>query len=68
MPNYFTENSDLRFHFEHLALESIVALAEENYEPAKIHDCAPTDYQDATRTFHELKGRKATLVAFWFPT
>ena len=31
-------------------------------------DFSATDYQDAPRTFGELKGRKATLVAFWFPT
>ena len=37
------------------------------YGPEMV-DFSTTDYQDATRTFHELKGRKATLVAFWFPT
>ena len=37
------------------------------YGPEMV-DFSATDYQDATRTFHELKGRKATLVAFWFPT
>ena len=37
------------------------------YGPEMV-DFSATDYQDATRTFGELKGRKATLVAFWFPT
>jgi len=26
------------------------------------------DYQDASRTYDELRGEKATLLAFWFPT
>ena len=26
------------------------------------------DYQGTVRSFHELKGKQATLVAFWFPT
>lgn len=31
-------------------------------------DFQATDYADAQRSFNELRGRKATLLAFWFPT
>jgi len=31
-------------------------------------DFAATDYDGNTQTFNGLKGKKATLLAFWFPT
>ena len=31
-------------------------------------DFAAADYQGQTRRFAELRGEKATLLAFWFPT
>jgi len=31
MPNYFTDNKDLLFHFDNLNIEEIVAITEDNY-------------------------------------
>jgi hypothetical protein len=31
-------------------------------------DFQATDYEGAARSFNELRGEKATLLAFWFPT
>lgn len=54
MPNYFTGNSDLQFQFDHLALEQIVALAEDDYDQAKTFDFAPSDYQDAMDNYRQV--------------
>ena len=51
MPNYFTDNKDLLFHFENLNIEEIVAITEDNYREAKEYDYAPTDYQDAVENY-----------------
>jgi len=34
----------------------------------KMEDFEAVNYQDEMKSFHELKGKKATLVSFWFPT
>jgi len=35
---------------------------------AKMVDFSAVDYQDASQSFNGLRGKKATLLAFWFPT
>jgi alkylation response protein AidB-like acyl-CoA dehydrogenase len=51
MPNYFTDNQDILFHFENLELEEIVAIMEEDYTCAKTYKHAPKDYADAKENF-----------------
>ncbi len=54
MPNFFTENPDLLFQFEHLNMEEIVALAENNYTEAEQYDEAPRDYADAMDNYRKV--------------
>ncbi len=54
MPNFFTDNKDLVFQFEHLDLEEIVELTENGYAEAEKYDYAPHDYQDAMDNYRKV--------------
>jgi len=54
MPNFFTENSDILFHFENLDIEEIVELTENFYEEAKEYNFAPTNYADAIENYRKI--------------
>jgi alkylation response protein AidB-like acyl-CoA dehydrogenase len=54
MPNFFTENSDIQFYFSSLDIEEVVAIAENDYEDSKIHNYAPTDYDDAKENYKKV--------------
>ena len=54
MPNFFTENSDLLFQFDHLHIEEIVAMAEDEYLQAEEFDYAPTNYEDAMENYSKV--------------
>ncbi len=54
MPNYFTENKDLLFHFNQLDLREVLEIAEENYEQAKKFKYAPANYEDAMENFKKV--------------
>jgi alkylation response protein AidB-like acyl-CoA dehydrogenase len=47
MPNFFTDNEDLKFHFNRFDLREILAIQEDNYEQKKEFDFAPENYEDA---------------------
>ncbi len=47
MPNFFTDNEDLKFHFNRLDLKEILEIQEDNYEQKKKFDYAPENYEDA---------------------
>jgi len=51
MPNYFTDNSDLRFHFERLNMEETVSMIEHDYRQAGTYHHAPKDYRDAVDNY-----------------
>ena len=54
MPNFFTENADLQFQFEHLDLKEIVDLIEKQYADAGLYDYAPMDYEDAFDNYKKV--------------
>lgn len=54
MPNFFTENKDLLFHFNNLHLEEIVEIAEDNYEQADEFNYAPVNYEDAIENYRKV--------------
>lgn len=54
MSNFFTDNKDLVFQFEHLDLKEIVDIAEHDYEEAKKYNYAPKDYQDALDNYRKV--------------
>ena len=47
MPNFFTDNEDLKFHFNRFDLREILEILEDNYEQKKKYDYAPENYEDA---------------------
>ncbi len=54
MPNFFTENSDLQFHFNQIDLEHIVSMAEDDYEQSKHYNYAPINYEDAKESYRKV--------------
>ena len=54
MANYFTDNSDLLFHFGRLKLAEVVEIAERGYTEAAHYDFAPVDYQDALDNYRKV--------------
>jgi alkylation response protein AidB-like acyl-CoA dehydrogenase len=54
MANYFTDNTDLLFHFDRLQLQEVVAIAEHGYTEAAHYNYAPTDYQDALDNYRKV--------------
>ncbi|MCL1815425.1 MAG: acyl-CoA dehydrogenase family protein [Treponema sp.] len=47
MENFLTDNEDILFHMEHLDLDRIIHLKEENFKDAKLFAHAPADTADA---------------------
>lgn len=54
MPNFFTDNSDIQFHFNRLDLRNIVKMIENNYEESKLYDFAPRNYEDAMENYRRV--------------
>ncbi|MFC1642075.1 acyl-CoA dehydrogenase family protein [Myxococcota bacterium] len=51
MPNFFTENPDLKFHFERFDLRETVGLIEHEYSYARQYAHAPVNYDDAMENY-----------------
>ena len=59
MENFFTDNSDIQWHFNHLDYQEVVAAIEDGYAQASQYDDAPLSYEDALtgyRTVLEMAG------------
>lgn len=54
MPNFFTENNDIQFHFNRLNFENIVKMIEDNYEESKKFNYAPINYEDAIENYKKV--------------
>ncbi len=54
MPNFFSENEDILFHFENLKMENIVELTENFYEESKEYNYAPINYTDAMENYQKI--------------
>ena len=63
MANYFTDNTDLLFHFDRLQLQEVVAIAEHGYTEAAHYNYAPTDYQDALDNYRKVLEIVGDLMA-----
>jgi alkylation response protein AidB-like acyl-CoA dehydrogenase len=51
MENFLTDNEDILFQLEHLDLDRIIHLKEENFSQAKLYPHAPKDAQDARDSY-----------------
>ena len=54
MPNFFTDNIDIQFHFKRMDLREVLDIAEDNYEQKKEFDYAPENYEDAMENFEKV--------------
>ncbi len=54
MANFFSDNPDLVFQFDRLALQEVVEIAEHGYQEAKQYNYAPADYQDAIDNYRKV--------------
>jgi hypothetical protein len=52
--NFFTDNSDRLFHFNHLNLKEIVEWVEDNFKQSEIYENAPENYEDAMDTYQRI--------------
>ncbi len=54
MANFYTDNSELRFHLNHPLMEKIVRLKERNFTFKDQFQFAPLDYEDAMDNFERV--------------
>ena len=54
MPNFFSENEDILFHFENINIEEIVQIIENDYKESEIYNYAPTNYADALDNYKKI--------------
>ena len=54
MGNFFSDNRDLVFTLENLALTDVVSMIEKNYEFAKEYENAPVDFADALDNYERV--------------
>lgn len=54
MANYYTDNSELKFHLTHPLMEKIVRLKERDYSFQKEFDFAPMDFEDAVDNYDRV--------------
>ncbi len=54
MPNFYTDNEDLRFHLNHPLMKKIVELKEKNYRDKDEFDYAPHNFEDAMDSYDKV--------------
>ncbi|WP_321346705.1 acyl-CoA dehydrogenase family protein [uncultured Draconibacterium sp.] len=54
MANYYTDNSELKFHLNHPLMKEIVRLKEREYAFKDEYDFAPLDYEDAIDSYDRV--------------
>src|SRR5690606_42161561 len=54
MANFYTDNSELKFHLNHPLMEKIVRLKERNFSFKDEFQFAPLDYEDAVDSYHRV--------------
>ena len=51
MENFLTDNEDILFHLEHLDMDRIIRMKEEDFSQAKLYRHAPKDTEDAKDSY-----------------
>jgi alkylation response protein AidB-like acyl-CoA dehydrogenase len=54
MPNFYTDNEDLRFHLNHPMMKKIVDLKERNYRDKDKFDYAPHNFEDTMDSYDKI--------------
>lgn len=54
MANFFTDNADILFHFEHTDLREVAEILEDGYKKRDAYAHAPVDYEDAKENYRRI--------------
>ena len=54
MANFYTDNSDLKFQFQHPLMKKIVELKENGFKDFGKYDYAPADTEDAIDSYEKV--------------
>jgi alkylation response protein AidB-like acyl-CoA dehydrogenase len=54
MANFFTDNDDIRFHFEHMDLRRVAEMTEDGYAHVREFDFAPESADDALDNYRRI--------------
>ncbi|MEA2013257.1 MAG: acyl-CoA dehydrogenase family protein [Verrucomicrobiota bacterium] len=54
MPNFYTDNNDLKFILHNIDLQEILKYRENNYKETEKYNHAPENYADAIDSFHRV--------------
>ena len=63
MENFFTDNPDIQWHFQHLDLEEVVGALEDDYTQVAHYDDAPLSYPDALAGYRAVMGLLGAIAA-----
>ena len=63
MDNFFADNPDIQWHFQHLDLEEVVAALEDDYTQAAAYDDAPLSYADALEGYRHVMELLGAITA-----
>ena len=54
MENFLLDNEDILFHLEHMDIDRIISLKEDNYKEAETYSYAPVDADDARDSYKKV--------------
>ncbi len=54
MANFYTDNSDLKFHLSHPLMQKIIALKEQDFKDYGVYDYAPANAEDALDSYDKV--------------
>ena len=54
MENFLLDNEDILFHLEHMDIDRIIALKEDNFKEAETYSYAPVNAEDARDSYHKV--------------
>ncbi|MBR2947703.1 MAG: acyl-CoA dehydrogenase family protein [Bacteroidales bacterium] len=54
MANFYTDNSDLKFHLSHPLMQKIIALKEQDFKDYGVYDYAPANVEDALDSYDKV--------------
>jgi alkylation response protein AidB-like acyl-CoA dehydrogenase len=61
--NFFTDNPDIQWHFNHLDLEEVVEAIEDGYTQVRQYDDAPLSYADALEGYRSVLEMMGAITA-----
>ncbi len=63
MANFYTDNEDIRFLFEHMDVAALAAIVEEGFRFGEEFDFAPTDAEDAVDNYRRILSSLGEIAA-----